>query len=207
MTIVKVCGICDVDSAVVACDAGADMVGIVFAASRRQLGVEAARRIRAAVPAGTQLVGVFADQPIAEVNRVADAVGVDLVQLSGDESFMEVQAVRRPVIKVVHVRPGGDVATDVALFSDVAEHVLLDTWHETDAGGTGIPFDWTAVRAVASEIPVLVAGGLTPANVAQARAQTGAIGVDVSSGVETDGSKDHALIRAFVAAARKDEDG
>ena len=203
MTLVKVCGISDPESAAVAVDSGADMVGVIFAPSRRQVTVDDARAIRARVPAGTQLVGVFVDADTDEVNRIAEQVGLDLVQLSGTETLDDINRIERGVIKVVHLRTGIDPTGEVARFVDVAAHVLLDTYTPDAAGGSGVTGDWAAARSCADSFPVMLAGGLTPDNVSDALDATGAAGVDVSSGVERDGAKDPDLIRAFIHAATR----
>lgn len=149
------------------------------------------------------VVGVFADQPIEEVNAIAEEVGVDLVQLSGDESWEDCLRVNRQVIQVVHVSPV-DSPSDPMQFVQpgFAIALMLDSAHGPYRGGTGVTFDWEVARAVASRVPVMLAGGLTPENVAEAIATVRPWAVDVISGTETDGVKDHAKVRAFIQAAR-----
>jgi anthranilate synthase/indole-3-glycerol phosphate synthase/phosphoribosylanthranilate isomerase len=148
-------------------------------------------------------VGVFADQPIAEVNEIALEAGLDLVQLSGDESWEDCLLVTRPVIQVVHVSPL-DSPSDPMGFVEpgFAIALMLDSAHGQHRGGTGQTFDWDVAHDVASEIPMLLAGGLSPDNVAQAIARVQPWGVDVSSGTEREGHKDHDLVRAFIEAVR-----
>jgi phosphoribosylanthranilate isomerase len=146
-------------------------------------------------------VGVFADQPINEVNEIAEEVGLDLIQLSGDESWEDCLLVTKQVIQIVHVS-----ALDSP--SDALSHVQpgfaialgLDSAHGVYRGGSGEAFDWEVACAIADRIPIMLAGGLTVENVAEAIAAVDPWIVDVSSGTETDGVKDHKRVNAFVAA-------
>ena len=148
-------------------------------------------------------VGVFADQPIDEVNEIVEQSGVDLVQLSGDESWEECLLVTRQVIQVVHVSPL-DSPSDPMQFVEpgFAIALLLDAAHGPYRGGTGRAFDWQVARTVAEQIPLMLAGGLTPDNVGEAIERGRPWAVDVSSGTERDGRKDHGLVRAFIDAVR-----
>jgi phosphoribosylanthranilate isomerase len=149
------------------------------------------------------IVGVFADQSVEEVNDIADAAGLDFVQLSGGEDADFVRRVERPVIRTVHMLPA-TTAEDV--FDTVngmpAAGVHLDTGSTLARGGTGETFDWDIAAEVAQRLPFLLAGGLTPENVAGAVAKVQPWGVDVSSGVESDGKKDIEKVRAFIRAAK-----
>lgn len=149
------------------------------------------------------IVGVFADQQIEEVNDISEAAGLDLVQLSGGETQGYIERVERPVIRAIHVAPG-ETAFDVfdAISAGSAAALLLDTASDQTRGGTGQVFDWAVAAEVAARTPFLLAGGLSPGNVAEAVAQVQPWGVDVSSGVETDGAKDVEKVRAFIRAAK-----
>ncbi len=148
-------------------------------------------------------VGVFADQPVDEVNEIALEAGVDLVQLSGDESWDTCLLVARPVIQVVHVSPLDSPSDPLAkLEPGFALALMLDSAHGRYRGGSGQPFDWDVAREVATAIPLLLAGGLTPENVGAAITRVRPWGVDVSSGTETAGRKDHQRVRRFIAAVR-----
>lgn len=152
------------------------------------------------------VVGIFTDMPATMINAIADKTGLDIVQLSGNEPWEDALAIRRPVIKTVRV---GSQATPQAIFDQIevgtASLCLLDTEATGALGGTGLTFDWRLAASVARELPVLLAGGLTPENVGQAIAVARPWGVDVSSGVESDGVKDPDKIRAFVRAVREAE--
>jgi phosphoribosylanthranilate isomerase len=149
------------------------------------------------------IVGVFAGQTVDEVNDIADAAGLDMVQLSGGETQGFMEQVERPVFRAVRVDEG-DTAFDVqdAIVPGVAAGLMLDTASAHAMGGTGLAFDWAIAADVARRTPFLLAGGLSPENVAGAIAQVEPWGVDVSSGVETDGQKDSEKIRAFIRAAK-----
>lgn len=148
-------------------------------------------------------VGIFADQPIDEVNAIAEEAGIDLVQLSGDESWDDCLLVARQVIQVVHVSPI-DSPSDPMEFVEpgFAVALMLDSAHGQYRGGTGRAFDWEVAVRVAEQIPMMLAGGLTPENVGEAIARVGPWAVDVASGVERDGRHDAERVRDFVQAAK-----
>lgn len=149
-------------------------------------------------------VGVFADQPLDEVNELIADSGVDLVQLSGDESWEDCLRVTRQVIQVVHVSPLDSPSDPLARVEPgFALALMLDAAHGPYRGGGGHPFDWEVARRVAEHLPLVLAGGLTVDNVAEAIAAVRPWLVDVSTGTERDGVKDHDLVRAFVRAAKE----
>jgi phosphoribosylanthranilate isomerase len=149
-------------------------------------------------------VGVFADQPIDEVNELAEEAGVDLVQLSGDERWEDCLLVTRQVIQIVHISPL-DSPSDS--FEGVQPGFVialgLDAAHGQYRGGSGRTFDWEVARRVADRIPIMLAGGLNPDNVGEAIAAVDPWIVDVSSGTETDGHKDYDRVRAFIDAVQR----
>lgn len=199
---VKICGIQDEAGALVAAEAGADAIGLVFASSRRQIAPAQARRIADALPPFVTKVGVVVNEPLDRLRALVDAVRLDAVQLHGEESPDYCAAVREwgvAVIKAVAVAEPLDVARLRAL---PVSAVLLDTLRLGLRGGTGESFDWSLAAPVAAVVRVILAGGLTPENVAASIAAVQPYGVDVSSGVETDGRKDPEKIWRFVAAAR-----
>ena len=218
MTVVKICGIREVEHAVVAAQAGADYVGLVFVPERRRrVSVDAAQAIGSALSAageGTpRLVGLFAGQPLAEVAATVTAAGLDLAQLCGDESLEYCSRLRDDagvgVIKVFHVTGDAagpetsDWAGAMRDFHAAGHLITLDRMVDGLQGGTGQTFDWdVAARLSGQGHDFLLAGGLTPENVGRAVAAVRPWGVDVSSGVETNGVKDPDKIRAFVQNAR-----
>ena len=144
-------------------------------------------------------VGVFENQSLEEVNTIADEAGLDLIQLSGRESWADCLLANRQVIKAIDVPPATSAGDVIATFqAGTAIACLLDV-----SRGQGIALDRATAAAVASRLPVWLAGGLAPENVAEAIRDVRPWAVDVSSGVETNGAKDHAKIRAFIQAARE----
>jgi phosphoribosylanthranilate isomerase len=149
------------------------------------------------------LVGVFADQPPSLVNSIAEAVGLDVIQLSGNERWETALQMRRPVIKTVRARPGaGATALRLGVETGMAHLLHLDAFVEGELGGTGRTAPWDVAAAIAGEMPLMLAGGLTAENVGDAVAAVQPWAVDVSSGVERAGVKDPLLMQTFVQAAR-----
>jgi len=194
-----------------ALDGGAAFLGFMFfAASPRNIGVEAAARLAEPVRGRARIVAVTVDPSDAELDRIAELLRPDLLQLHGKETPARVrEAARRTgagAIKVVPVSEAGDLdrAND---YESVAEHLMFEGRPPKDAtrpGGTGSSFDWSLLAGRRFQRPWFLAGGLDPWNLAEAVQRSGAPIVDVSSGVERGpGLKDPALITAFLDAARK----
>ena len=198
MTQVKICGICDLGSAVVAVEAGADWLGMHFCSSPRRIEPEEARAIKDALPGRPRVVGVFIDQPAAEVAEIASFCGLDLVQLHGSEQPGFDAGV--PVMKVLKVKDG---ALQPADGWPPELPLMIDSWSPDQRGGTGKTWDWELARPLLRSRQVFVAGGLNPTNVGEVVRRYRPFGVDVSSGVESRPRvKDPNLVRAFVAAVR-----
>jgi len=205
VTAVKICGIRRVDDALVAAEAGADLLGFVFAPSRRRIDPDAARDIVVEVKrqAEVKVVGVFVNESVSEMNRIACLCHLDLVQLSGDELDETVAALDVPAIQVLHVGLGETaVALESRAARSEAQLLLLDTARSGSYGGTGQTFAWEVSLELCRQRPVLLAGGLNAGNVSEAVRAVRPWGVDVSSGVERDGQKSKADIRAFVTTVR-----
>lgn len=198
--LIKICGLRTLEAALVAAESGADLIGFVFAASKRQIDVATAAAISTAVK-GPGKVGVFVNQPLSEVLEIADRCRLDYLQLHGEESPDYCRSLNRPVIRAYRVGP--DFAP-AAVADYPADYLLLDSFVPGQPGGTGLTFDWHTVslRIGRPRQKFLVAGGLTPENVAEAIRILNPDGVDVSGGVETDGVKDSGKIRRFITAAR-----
>jgi phosphoribosylanthranilate isomerase len=198
----KICGITRVEDALAAVEAGADAIGLVFyAKSPRAVTVQQARSIINALPPFVTTVGLFVDASRCELGEMLDAVPLDLLQFHGDESPESCEGYHRPYIKALRVKPGDDIAAQVALYKN-ASGVLLDTYVPGIPGGTGEAFDWSLVPEGLSK-SIILAGGLTAENVAQAIARVRPYAVDVSGGVEAaKGIKDAQKIRAFMQAVR-----
>ncbi|MBP1807330.1 phosphoribosylanthranilate isomerase [Rubellimicrobium aerolatum] len=207
---VKLCGATTPAQVEAAAAAGAGYVGLVFVPrSPRALGAEAARALAWAAPVGVAKVGLFVDPTDDDLAAVLDRVPLDMVQLHGSEAPERVAEVRArwglPVMKAVGIGGPADLERARA-YEGVADQLLLDAKAPAGAalpGGNGAAFDWGLLAGRGWALPWMLAGGLTPGNVAEAVRVSGARQVDVSSGVESaPGVKDEALVRAFVAAAR-----
>jgi phosphoribosylanthranilate isomerase len=201
-TRIKICGITTAADAAAAVAAGADAVGVVFAASPRQVTLAQAAAALAVVPPPVGRVGVFVDAPADLVLEAISVCGLTAVQFSGSESPEDCDACSVPVLKTVHV--GTDFGIGCAeSYRDHAAALLLDTYAADKAGGTSQTFDWQSSDVVLGWTPFFVAGGLTPDNVGVCIDLLRPYGVDVSSGVElSPGVKDHAKVFAFCAAVR-----
>jgi phosphoribosylanthranilate isomerase len=239
---VKICGCRTPEQALLAAEAGADFIGMIFAESRRKVSLEEASEIVRALgtplsemeqpsppsvfrsaDAGLQAwfeqgcgaldrllqrkrpltVGVFANVDPEEINQTVDECGLDLVQLSGREPWPVCLLINRQVVKVLHVvgddTPAGALSR---IEAGSATAIMLDRAAPGSFGGNGEAFDWNVARGIGQSMPFWLAGGLTPENVVEAIKTARPWCVDVSSGVETDGVKDPAKIRAFLQNAK-----
>ena len=183
--------------------AGADAIGMIFAEARRQVTPEQAREIVASVPPFVSTVGVFVNAPVDQVERLASDLHLSAVQLHGDESPEECLTLQRRGFQVIKALPGDGIAREALARYPMAAALLLDTRVEGLAGGTGRTFSWQAAAGLSTEFRIIVAGGLTPENVTQALDVLDPYGVDVTTGVETDGRKDPVKARAFVERVRE----
>lgn len=206
-TLVKVCGITSPQDGRAAAAAGAAAIGLVFwAKSPRAVDVRTAREIANSLPPFVLRVGVFVDEAPHVMARIADSVGLDLLQLHGDEPPEAIASLPRRALKSVAV--GSDFRPEQALrYAGQAAGVLLDTKDAALPGGTGRAFDWSVVAGLRERLGYLVlAGGLTSENVAEAIRVVRPDAVDVSSGVESaPGRKDPDKLRAFLAAVRSSD--
>ncbi|PKB63953.1 MAG: hypothetical protein BZY80_04700 [SAR202 cluster bacterium Io17-Chloro-G2] len=222
---VKICGVRKLEEALVAAEAGADFIGLVFVPGRpRRLEIDDAREITAGIknlgPVAPRVVGLFAGQPLEEVNRTVKGCGLDLAQLCGKEPLDYCGNTGADVIKVVHV--AGDIDIQKATGEEHSARqglleleelvdsytrrghiVTLDRLVEGIPGGTGQSFNWDVAAHLSRRgHSFILAGGLTPETVAQAITAVQPWGVDVSSGVESNGVKDPEKIRAFIRNAK-----
>jgi len=198
-TRVKVCGITRVEDAKTAVDAGADAIGLVFyEPSPRFVRIKQAREIAASVPAFVSVVALFVNADAEYVQDVLNSVRIDLLQFHGDEENDFCSQFQRPFIKAQRVRETSDVVASCVRFPDALE-ILLDSYKPGVPGGTGESFDWSLIPKSQTK-PLILAGGLTPENVAPAIKQVQPFAVDVSGGVEqSKGIKDPAKIDAFLS--------
>jgi len=226
---VKICGITNLEDARCAAEAGADFLGFIFyPSSSRYVTPEQAGEIIQAIrtefgDAGPRCVGVFVDEPVNAVRAAIKTAGLDLVQLHGAESSAEVAALAPYTFKALRPQTLAEAQAALAQYFpqrieriqteissvqsaksvESVPQLLVDAYHPQEKGGTGLVADVEIARWLAERCRLLLAGGLTPENVADAIAQVRPWGVDVSSGVEAvKGKKDHAKVRAFVTAVK-----
>jgi phosphoribosylanthranilate isomerase len=215
-TLVKICGITNLADAEVAVDAGAEFLGFNFyAKSPRHVTPETVRQILTALAADAHtagrpaMVGIFVNTPVDQVQAVLDSTGLDYAQLHGDETPQDVAALGGRGFKALRPSSLAAARDQAAAFTvyphAAAPQLLVDAYSTQAYGGTGHRADWEIAAALAQIYPrLMLAGGLDPENVAAALAAVRPWGVDVGSGVEVaPGRKDHAKLRAFVAAVRQ----
>ena len=199
---IKICGITNIEDALAAVEAGADALGFVFfEKSPRNILPEQAAAIIRRLPPFVQTVGLFVNEQVAVINSIADRCGLDIVQLHGDETPEFCTGVRRRVIKAFRVKDASSL--DQLERYDVAA-CLLDAWGPAAHGGTGKTFNWELAAAAAASRCIILAGGLTPENVAEAMAAVRPYAVDVSSGVEiAPGCKDRRKMFEFCTNSKR----
>ena len=198
---IKICGITTADDALLATALGADAVGFILAPSRRQIVQPRVEEIVRRLPPDVLTVGVFRDEAPQRVIEIVNRCGLKAAQLSGRESMEETRLIRESVPAVIKAFPGGSPALSVADRYG-ADIVMVDS----DNPGSGQVFDWSLAEGAPGGIRLLMAGGLTPENVATAIAKVQPWGVDVATGVEmSPGRKDPARLRAFINAVRGTE--
>src|SRR5579859_184338 len=206
-TQVKICGLRAPEHAGAALDAGADMLGLIFyEPSHRYISPEDAQKLVATMQqehTTADFVGVFVNCAADFINDISEQVGLQYVQLHGNEPPEFCRSIQRPVIKALNLHNQSDIQR-VRAYHETCWRILLDT-PTSQWGGTGQTHDWTLARTVAQEMPILLAGGLTPENVSAAIRQVYPWGVDVSSGVETNQVKDVEKIRTFIENVREYE--
>ena len=206
---IKICGLTQPQHVTHAARLGAAYLGFVFfPKSPRNLSIETARDLMVEVPPGICKVALTVDADDALLSALTDALPIDMLQLHGRETPQRVAAIREkfhlPVMKAVGVADEGDLPA-LDEYARVADQLLVDAKppkHATLPGGNGLSFDWRLIANRRWSVPWMLAGGLTPDNVAEAVRLTGARQVDVSSGVESaPGLKDEKMIAAFLKAA------
>ncbi len=208
---VKVCGLTRLEDALAALDAGADLLGFNFyPSSPRAVAPARAAEIIAALPAEARTVGVFVNADLATVRRVAAICRLDYIQLHGDEPPAFVEALSPRAFKALRPRSAAEAEAEAALYAPLgpmaadAPLLLVDAYRAGCYGGTGQKGDWALAAGLAARYRLLLAGGLTPENVAEAILQVRPWGVDVASGVESaPGIKDHDKMRRFIQEAKR----
>jgi phosphoribosylanthranilate isomerase len=216
-TWVKICGTANLADAQMSAAAGADALGFIFAPSPRQVEVGLAAEIVAAVSGEVETIGVFVNESPARVAEIVHQVGLSGVQLHGDEPAEQLAEFRRSLgqLKIIKSLQASNLRSDSDLIlerylgaHEQVDAILLDSGSTQQRGGTGLPFDWESAWPIALHIrekmPLIIAGGLNPANVGQAVELFRPWGVDVVSGVESEpGIKDEGKLRGFMAAVRQ----
>ncbi|MGT2906689.1 phosphoribosylanthranilate isomerase [Streptococcus dentiloxodontae] len=188
MTKVKICGLSTPEAVETAVKSGADYIGFVFAPSKRQVTLEQASELARAIPASTQKVGVFVSPTLQELEAAIAAVPLDLVQIHGDFAEALIAEISVPVIRAIQIKD------DQTQLDSAADYLLFDA----PVAGSGQTFDWHLLAEKEIRKPFFIAGGLTADNVKEALSLFQPYAVDVSSGVETAGSKDLDKIRLFI---------
>jgi phosphoribosylanthranilate isomerase len=203
MVKIKICGITNLEDALLAADLGADALGFIFyPPSPRSVAPDAARAIIAQLPPFVSTVGVFVDEDAAAVKDLAAAVGLDWLQLHGQETPDYCRNLGRRIIKAFRIRDENSLA-GLAAYRGIVQAFLLDTYKKGQLGGTGETFNWDLALKAKKFGPIILGGGLTAANVARAVATAQPQAVDVASGVEAaPGKKDPVKLKAFFAAIK-----
>ena len=201
---VKICGITNLTDAQTAVRLGADALGFIFAPSPRQIAPQTARDIIRALPPFVKTVGVFVNEAPAAIRKVINDCGLDLVQLHGDESPDLCNELMPYTIKALRVKDESSLQTGQA-YQGKVRALLLDTYSKKKAGGTGKTFDWElALRIKKQGFPLILSGGLTPANIVAAIHTVRPYGIDVNSGVEErPGQKSPTLMRDLMENVRQ----
>jgi phosphoribosylanthranilate isomerase len=209
---VKICGLREPVHARVAAEAGADLLGFVFAPSKRQITAEVARDCilfaRESTDKRLLTVGVFVNATVEEMNKSAEIAGLDLIQIHGNAESIDRTKLARPCLTTLNPSPEmlpDDVSAMIRLLAQspgVPLAYLIDGYRAGEHGGIGVLADWNLARVLARAWPIVLAGGLTPDNVGEAIAAVSPRAVDVSSGIESEGTKDAAKIESFIRAAK-----
>jgi phosphoribosylanthranilate isomerase len=201
---VKICGITDYEDASMAVELGAGVLGFIFARSPRQITPQKARDIISAMPPFVKTVGVFVDEEPAAIKEMIHYCGLDLVQLHGDESPDLCSELMPYTIKALRIRDESSLRTS-RIYQGKVRALLLDTYLEDKAGGTGKTFDWQlALKIKKLGIPIILAGGLGPSNIDDAVSTVRPYAVDVNSGVEErPGKKSHTLMKDLMEKVRR----
>ena len=200
---VKICGITNSDDASKAVELGVDALGFIFAPSPRRIRPEEAHSIIAALPPFVIAVGVFVNEEPATIRKVAETCGLDLLQLHGDESAEVCAELMPRAVKAFRIKSERSL-DEVQPYLGNVKALLFDTFSEKVRGGTGKTFDWSvAAKAKRFGVPLILSGGLSPANIAEAITTVRPYAVDVNSGIEErPGKKDHRLMRALMEVIR-----
>ncbi len=183
MVKIKICGITNIKDALLVEKLGADIIGMIFAQSPRRISVLKAKRIVNALKLSTKKAGVFVNEDIKKVNKIIKDLGLNFVQLHGDEPVSYIKKIKgAKVIKAIRIKNRTQAINDINKYKNSAQFLLFDTFDTKKAGGTGRPFKWDAIKGVKS--PYFVAGGIGCNNIKDVILQLNPYGVDINSAVE-----------------------
>lgn len=199
---VKICGITDVETAKSACEYGADALGFVFAESKRKITPKRAKEIIQELPANVLKIGVFVNESVEVIQKIADECGLTHVQLHGDEDNHQIRRLNIPSVKSLGVTSESDMKNAQGYEAD---YILFDSPKEKFHGGNGKTFSWELLGHIPKELrkKTILAGGLNTLNIEEAIRTVRPYMVDVSSGVETEGKKDVEKIKQFIIKAKE----
>lgn len=199
---VKICGITDVETAKSACEYGADALGFVFAESKRKITPKRAKEIIQELPANVLKIGVFVNESVEVIRKIADECGLTHVQLHGDENNHQIRRLNIPSVKSLGVTSESDMKNAQRYETD---YILFDSPKEKFHGGNGKTFSWELLGHMPKELrkKTILAGGLNALNIEEAIRTVRPYMVDVSSGVETEGKKDVEKIKQFIIKAKE----
>lgn len=199
---VKICGITDMETAKSACEYGADALGFVFAESKRKITPKRAKEIIQELPANVLKIGVFVNESVEVIQKIADECGLTHVQLHGDEDNYQIRKLNIPSIKSLGVTSESDMKNAQGYETD---YILFDSPKEKFHGGNGKTFSWELLGHMPKELrkKTILAGGLNALNIEEAIRTVRPYMVDVSSGVETEGKKDVEKIKQFIIKAKE----
>lgn len=199
---VKICGITDMETAKRACEYGADALGFVFAESKRKITPKRAEEIIQELPANVLKIGVFVNESVEVIQKIADECGLTHVQLHGDEDNYQIRRLNIPSIKSLGVTSESDMKNAQGYETD---YILFDSPKEKFYGGNGKTFSWELLGHMPKELrkKTILAGGLNALNIEEAIRTVRPYMVDVSSGVETEGKKDVEKIKQFIIKAKE----
>jgi len=203
MTLVKICGITRLEDAIIAIENGVDYLGLIFASSPREVSLDRAQEIIEAVSEFRSWVGVFVDTPAPTILKISKRLGLRVVQLHGSESIDESRLLQKEGLSTIKAfRVQNKVDLDRAQAYD-SQYVLLDSYSENQAGGTGKTFDWDLLDQFEEQDRLFLSGGITPQNIGEAIQKVSPYAIDCSSGVEkAPGIKDHEKMKSLIAAVK-----
>lgn len=209
--LIKICGIKDIGTAMYVKELGVDLVGLVFADSKRKVDIETAKSICESLGDNVKKVGVFVNEAPERIKYIADLCGLDIIQLHGEENSEDYRYIGKQLIKAIPVSEDDTLETvkiKIDKHEGLVDYILLDTKKKNVFGGLGVAFDWRIVEKLTLEYRnIILAGGLDHSNVDSALKLLDPYGVDVSSGVETNGVKDKHKISEFINKVRSIKGG